>query len=62
MKQEVIHKLMDNKYTPEDLKNMQSWSLDRKIQVAQTRIIEWYQRNKGKVYVSFSGGRILPYF
>lgn len=57
MKQEVIHKLMDNKYTPEDLKNMQSWSLDRKIQVAQTRIIEWYQRNKGKVYVSFSGGK-----
>ena len=36
---------------------MQSWSLQRKIQVTQTRIIEWHQRNSGKVYVSFSGGK-----
>lgn len=36
---------------------MQSWSLQRKIQVTQTRIIEWYQKNNGKVYVSFSGGK-----
>ena len=49
--------MRDNKYTPEDLKMMQSWSLERKIQVTQTRIIEWYQRNNGKVYVSFSGGK-----
>ena len=49
--------MSDNKYTPEDLKIMQSWPLERKIQVAQTRIIEWYQRNNGKVYVSFSGGK-----
>ena len=49
--------MRDNKYTPEDLKIMQSWSLERKIQVTQTRIIEWYQRNNGKVYVSFSGGK-----
>lgn len=47
----------DRKYTSEDLKTMQSWSLDRKIQVTQTRIIEWYQRNNGMVYVSFSGGK-----
>lgn len=46
-----------NKYTPEDLKIMQSWPLERKIQVTQTRIIEWYQKNNGKVYVSFSGGK-----
>lgn len=45
------------KYTKEDLKKMQSWSLERKIQVTQTRIIEWYQRWEGKVYVSFSGGK-----
>lgn len=45
------------KYTTEDLKIMQSWSLQRKIQVTQTRIIEWYQKNDGKVYVSFSGGK-----
>lgn len=47
----------ENKYTNDDLKIMQSWSLSRKIQVTQTRIIEWYQKNDGKVYVSFSGGK-----
>lgn len=47
----------DNKHTAEDLKIMQSWSLQRKIQVTQTRIIEWYEKNDGKVYVSFSGGK-----
>lgn len=47
----------ENKYTVEDLRIMQSWSLQRKIQVTQTRIIEWYQKNNGKVYVSFSGGK-----
>lgn len=36
---------------------MQSWSLGRKIQVTQARIIEWYQKNDGRVYVSFSGGK-----
>lgn len=36
---------------------MQSWSLQRKIRVTQTQIIEWYQKNNGKVYVSFSGGK-----
>ena len=44
-------------YTSEDLKQMQSWSLDRKIQVTQTRIIEFYQHYEGKVYISFSGGK-----
>ncbi|HHX67414.1 MAG TPA: phosphoadenosine phosphosulfate reductase family protein [Gallicola sp.] len=36
---------------------MQAWSLERKIQVTQTRIIEWYQFHEGKCYVSFSGGK-----
>ncbi len=36
---------------------MQAWSLERKIQITQTRIIEWYMKNKGNVYVSFSGGK-----
>lgn len=48
---------MENKYTPADLRAMQAWSLERKIQVTQTRIIEWYIKNQGKVYVSFSGGK-----
>jgi 3'-phosphoadenosine 5'-phosphosulfate sulfotransferase (PAPS reductase)/FAD synthetase len=45
------------KHTKEDLKIMQSWSLERKIRVTQTRIIEWHQHWEGKVYVSFSGGK-----
>jgi 3'-phosphoadenosine 5'-phosphosulfate sulfotransferase (PAPS reductase)/FAD synthetase len=36
---------------------MQSWSLERKIEVTQTRIIEWYEKFKGNTYVSFSGGK-----
>jgi 3'-phosphoadenosine 5'-phosphosulfate sulfotransferase (PAPS reductase)/FAD synthetase len=36
---------------------MQGWSLEHKIQVTQTRIIEWYLQNDGKVFVSFSGGK-----
>ena len=36
---------------------MQTWDLDRKIRVTQTRIIEWYLKNNGNVYVSFSGGK-----
>ena len=36
---------------------MQAWSLDRKIQVAQTRIIEFVEHYSGKAYVSFSGGK-----
>ena len=47
----------ETKYTSEDLKIMQSWDLERKIRVTQTRIIEWYTRLNGKVYVSFSGGK-----
>lgn len=47
----------EKKYTSEDLKEMQTWPLERKIQVTQTRLIEWYQHYDGKVYVSFSGGK-----
>jgi len=45
------------KYTKQDLKIMQAWNLERKIQVTQTRIMEWYQHFDGQVYVSFSGGK-----
>lgn len=48
---------MENKYTTADLRAMQAWSLERKIQVTQTRIIEWYIKHHGQVYVSFSGGK-----
>jgi 3'-phosphoadenosine 5'-phosphosulfate sulfotransferase (PAPS reductase)/FAD synthetase len=49
--------LANQKYTAEDLKEMQSFSLDRKIQITQTRILEWYTKFEGKVYISFSGGK-----
>ena len=43
--------------TKEELKALQSLPLERKILITQTRIIEWYQKFNGKVYVSFSGGK-----
>lgn len=36
---------------------MQGWTLERKIQVTQLRIMEWYEKWEGKVYISFSGGK-----
>jgi 3'-phosphoadenosine 5'-phosphosulfate sulfotransferase (PAPS reductase)/FAD synthetase len=48
---------MENKRTREDLKIMQSWPLERKIRVTQTKIIEWYLHWQGEVFVSFSGGK-----
>jgi 3'-phosphoadenosine 5'-phosphosulfate sulfotransferase (PAPS reductase)/FAD synthetase len=48
---------MDYKHTHEDLKTMQAWPLQRKVQVTQTRIMEWYLRWGGQVFVSFSGGK-----
>ena len=45
------------KYTRQDLKEMQGWSLERKVQVTQARIMEWYIKYGGQVYVSFSGGK-----
>lgn len=39
------------------LKELQSLPLERKIQITQTRIIEWYQHYNGQVCVSFSGGK-----
>ena len=41
----------------ERLRELQSLPLERKIQITQARIIEWYQHYDGAVYVSFSGGK-----
>ena len=43
-------------YTRQDLSVMQAWPLERKIQVTQAKILEWYYHYGGKVAVSFSGG------
>lgn len=39
------------------LKELQALPLERKIQITQTRLIEWYAAWNGKCYVSFSGGK-----
>lgn len=39
------------------LKELQALPLERKIMITQTRIIEWYLKWKGEVYVAFSGGK-----
>ena len=44
------------KHTNEDLKIMQAWPLSRKIQVTQTRIMEWHERHNHNTAISFSGG------
>lgn len=44
------------KHTAEELKELQSKSLEKKIQISTARIIEWYERWDGKVYISNSGG------
>ena len=49
--------MIESKYTAADLKEMQSWSLERKIQVAQTRILEFGLKLDKQIYVSFSGGK-----
>ena len=44
-------------YTKQDLLTMQAWPLERKIQVTQAKIIEWYRHYGGRVSCSFSGGK-----
>lgn len=43
-------------HTKEDLKELQSKSLEEKIQISTARIIEWYEYWNGQVYISNSGG------
>ena len=43
--------------TKEQLKELQSKSLEEKIQISTARIIEWYEGWGGQVCVSFSGGK-----
>ena len=49
--------MADAVHDAERLKELQALPLERKIQITQTRIIEWYQHYKGQVCVSFSGGK-----
>lgn len=49
--------MADAVHDAERLLELQSLPLDRKIQISQARIIEWYQHWNGNVVVSFSGGK-----
>lgn len=42
-----------HKYTSEDLKIMQNWPLERKIQVTQAKILEFCEKFDNKIYVLF---------
>lgn len=45
------------KHTREELKIMQAWPLEKKIEVTLGLILEWYQYYDGQVFASFSGGK-----
>ena len=45
------------KFSNEDLKYLQNLPLSAKIDLSKLRIVEWYEHWRGKVYVSFSGGK-----
>lgn len=47
----------EHKHTKEDLEIMRAWTLQRKIQVTQTRLFEWCIRHDWNIYISFSGGK-----
>lgn len=44
-------------FTKEDLKRLQSESLEMKYQISTAKIGQWYSRWDNSVYVSFSGGK-----
>lgn len=49
---------MDNSvHDAQRLKELQALPLERKIQITQNRIQEWYMHWNGSVYISFSGGK-----
>lgn len=48
---------MQYKHTEDELKYLQSLSLEEKIDITKLRIAEFYQHYDGNVYVSFSGGK-----
>ena len=48
---------MSDVHDAERLKELQALPLNRKIQITQTRIIEWYQHYQGNVCIAFSGGK-----
>ena len=48
---------MNGVHDAQRLAELTALPLERKIQITQTRIIEWYTHYKGNVCVAFSGGK-----
>lgn len=48
---------MNSVHDAQRLAELTALPLERKIQISQTRIIEWYTHYKGNVCVTFSGGK-----
>ena len=48
---------MDAVHDAKRLEELRALPLERKIQISQARIIEWYNHYHGNVVVSFSGGK-----
>ena len=46
-----------NKITREELKELQSLSLEDKIYLSKDRICQWYKHWDEQIYISFSGGK-----
>ena len=44
-------------HTKQELENLQKLPLLEKIKLSRQRIMEWYEKWDGQVYVSFSGGK-----
>ena len=58
---EGIIRLLENKFTNEDLKIMQSWSLEQKIKTTQSKIIEFGDTYSNKIYVLLHKVFVNPY-
>lgn len=48
---------MNDVHDAKRLRELQALPLWRKIQITQTRILEWGLHYNGQIYVSFSGGK-----
>ena len=51
----VLHQKGDS-VTKEELKRLQSLSLEDKIALTKLRITEFYEQNSGNIVISYSGG------
>ncbi len=49
--------MTEHRHTKEELSIMQARPLQQKIKTTQTRLLEWFIKWDGKIYISFSGGK-----